>query len=132
VSRDSVEVVRRAWEAYLDRGRDGSIEYFSGDCIVEDFPELPDRATYRGREGWFQRDEQFRRPWAEFHIEPVEFIDAGGDVVVVTASMRGRGEGSDLPMDFAFAFVYDVLDGSIVRDRAFTSHRDALAAAGLV
>jgi ketosteroid isomerase-like protein len=34
-------------------------------------------------------------------------------------------------MQMTFAFVYEVRDGSIVRDRAFTSRDQALEAAGL-
>jgi ketosteroid isomerase-like protein len=131
MSEENVEVVRAAWRAYQDRGVDAALDYFAEDCVCEDFPELPDRATYRGTDGWRQRDRQFRRPWAELVFEPAEFIDAGGKVVVVVTTMHGRGQGSDVPMQMTFAFVYEVRDGSIVRDRAFTSRSQALEAAGL-
>jgi ketosteroid isomerase-like protein len=63
-------------------------------------------------------------------FEPAEFIDAGSEVVVV-ATMHGHGDVSDAPMRTTFAFVYEVRDGMIVRDRAFTSRYQALEAAGL-
>jgi ketosteroid isomerase-like protein len=131
MSQENVEVVRGAWLAYRERGTDQALEYFSKDCVIEDFPELPDRATYRGRDGWLRRDQQFRRPWADIAFEPAEFIDAGGTEVVVVATMHGHGDGSDVPMQMTFAFVYEVSEGAIIRDRAFTSRAQALPAAGL-
>ena len=131
MSQENVEIVREAWRAYRDRGTDAALDYFSEDCVCEDFPELPDRGTYRGRDGWRERDRQFRRAWADIDFEPREFIDTGGDEVVVVAAMHGHGGGSEVPMQMTFAYVYKVRDGSIVRDRAFTSRDQALEAAGL-
>jgi len=45
--------------------------------------------------------------------------------------MRAHGRGSGAPIETAAAFVYEVRDGMIVRDRAFTSRNEALVAAGL-
>jgi ketosteroid isomerase-like protein len=111
MSDENVEVVREAWSAYGEQGIDAALEYFAEDCVCEDFPELPDRATYRGRVGWRQRDGRFRRPWADLVLEPAEFIDAGGEVVVV-ATMPGHGEGSDVPMQTTFAFVTKCATGA--------------------
>jgi ketosteroid isomerase-like protein len=131
MSEESVDVVRAAWRSYGRGGIDAALDYFSEDCVSEDFPELPDRATYRGRDGWRRRDRQFRRPWAALVFEPAEFIDVGDEAVVVVATMHGHGEGGEVPMRMSFAFLYEVRDGMIVRDRAFTSRDQALQAAGL-
>ena len=71
------------------------------------------------------------RMWGDVAFEPVEFTEAGDDVVVAVIAMRGHGRGSDAPFDAVGAFVYEVRDGRIVRDRAFTSRSQALEAAGL-
>jgi ketosteroid isomerase-like protein len=63
--------------------------------------------------------------------EPLEFMDAGGDVVVAVIAMRALGRGSDVPVETEVGFVLEVRDGRIVRDRAFTSRSEALEAAGL-
>ncbi len=114
MSQENVEVVRQGWKAFTEGGIDATLDYYAQDCVCEDFPELPDAAT----------------SWEDLVIEPVEFIDAG-DQVVVSAAMRGHGRGSDTPMDAAAVFVYEVRDGRIVRDRAFRSRTQALEAAGL-
>jgi ketosteroid isomerase-like protein len=131
MSQENVEVVRGAWRAYQDGGLSAALDYFAEDCVCEDFPELPDRAIYRGRDGFRERDRQFRSSWADVVFEPAEFIDAGGNVVVAVTTMHGHGKDSNAPMQTTFAFVYEVRDGSIVRDRAFTSKNQALEAVGL-
>jgi ketosteroid isomerase-like protein len=132
MSQENVDVVRSSWRAYTDEGIDAAAEYFADDCVSEDVPDLPDRATYRGREGVRERERHFRETWGDWAWEPVEFIDAGDDVVVAVVAMRARGRGSGAPVELeAAAFVYELRDGRIVRDRAFTSRRQALEAAGL-
>ena len=134
MSQANVEIVRRAWKVYVDHGGidDAVLEdYFAEDCVVEDFPDMPDRASYVGREGVRERDRHFAEIWGDFVIEPAEFIDGGGDVVVVTVAIRGHGKGSGAPIDAPTAFVSELRDGKIVRDRAFTSKSQALEAVGL-
>jgi ketosteroid isomerase-like protein len=131
MSRENVEVVREMWKAYGDRGIDAALDYLAEDCVSEDFPELPDGATYEGRKGFRDRYRQFADTWGDFIIEPVESIDVGGGVVVAVCKMRGSGRGSGAPMDAPAAFVYEVRGGKIVRDRPFTSRSEALEAAGL-
>jgi ketosteroid isomerase-like protein len=130
MSQENVDVVREAWRAYTDRGIDAALDYYSEDCVCEDLPELPDRATYRGREGVRERNWHFVENWGDFVAEAVEFIDAG-DVVVAVIAMHGRGKDSGAPFDLLPYFVYEVRDGRIVRDRAFTSKAEALKTAGL-
>jgi ketosteroid isomerase-like protein len=131
MSEENVEVVRQVWRAYKDGGIDAALDYIAEDCVCDDFPELPDRATYRGREGFRERYWHFVNSWGDFALEPVEFIDAGGDVVVADVAMTGRGKGSAAPMDASAVFVYEVRNDKIVRDRPFTSRGQALEAAGL-
>lgn len=67
--------------------------------------------------------------WLDWHLEPVEVIDA--DVVVVVTAVRNHGRASDAPIEGGVAFAYELRDGQAVRDRAFTSRAEALEAAGL-
>ena len=131
MSRENVEIVRQAWKAYDERGIDGYLDYVAEDCVCEDFPELPDRGTYIGREGQRERYWHFVGIWGEFAMDPVEFIDAGNDVVIAVVAMTGRGEGSGAPLHAPAVFVYELRDGAVVRDRPFTSKVQALEAVGL-
>jgi ketosteroid isomerase-like protein len=130
-SQEAVEVIREVWKAYTDRGIEAACDYYASECVSEDFPDLPDYATYRGREGIIDRYRHFAETWGEFVLEPVEFTDAGEGVAVAVAEIRGSGEGIGAPVDVPVAFVYDVREGKVVRDRAFTSRSRAFEAAGL-
>jgi ketosteroid isomerase-like protein len=132
MSQENVELVREAWGAFQTGGIDAALDYYTQDCVCEDWPELPDRSTYEGREGLRERNRQFAEgPWRDLDFEPTDFIDAGEGVVVAVVSLRGHGRGSGVPVDTVAAFVYEVRDGRIARDRAFTSRNQALEAAGL-
>src|SRR6478672_916836 len=120
MSQENVEVVRRAWKAYAEQGVDAALVFYAEDCVIEDFPEMPDRAAvYYGPQGFRDRDRNFRAIWTGFVIEPVEYINAGGDAVVVVCAMSGAGGGSGAPLDGIAAFAWEIRNGKIVRDRAF-------------
>jgi ketosteroid isomerase-like protein len=132
MSEESVEVVRQMWKDYSERGIDDlDLEHFTEDCVMEDFPELPDHAIYVGREGVREIERHFREMWGELVQEPVEFIDAGEDLVVAAIEMRGRGKGSEAPLDAQAVWVHELRAGKIARMRAFTTKAQALEAARL-
>jgi len=135
VSEENVEIVRQVWKVLTGRGLETALESYSGwyaeECVFEDFPEMPDRAIYRGREGVRLRTTHFADTWGDFVMEPREFIDVGDHHVVAVIDMTGHGKGSGAPLDAQAVFVYDFESGLIVRDRAFTSRDQAFEAAGI-
>ena len=131
MSEENVEIVRDAWRAFIERGLDGSAGYYAEDCVIEALPEAPDRATRHGREGIRLRYEEWAEAWAELTWEPLEFIDAGEDVVVAVVAMRGRSQVGGAPVDIPVSFVYELRDSLVVRDRPFGSKDQALESAGL-
>jgi ketosteroid isomerase-like protein len=131
MSQENLEIVRRAWEARVSRGIDAVLEYFTDDCVIEDFPELPDHGVYRGRQGVREINRHFLEMWGEFVQEPVECIDGGGDLVVAVIAMRLRGKSSGTPVASQAVWVHELRNGKIARMRAFTTKAQALEAAGL-
>jgi ketosteroid isomerase-like protein len=130
MGEENVETVRRAWETVASRGVPAALEFFAEDCVMEDFPELPDASTYLGKDGVIEIERHFRETWGDFEQEPVEFIDAGNDLVVAAVAMRGRGKGSGAPLDAQAFWVHEVRDGLIARMRAFTTRQQAFEATG--
>ena len=126
-----MEIARRGWDAFGKHGVDAALGFYAEDCVCEPVPEQPDHVSYKGREGVRQRLERFAEFWEDFAIEPVELIDAGEDVVIIVARVRGRGKESGVPIEAPAVFVQEFRDGQIVRDRAFLSKAEALEAAGL-
>jgi ketosteroid isomerase-like protein len=131
MSEENVEVVRKAWQAWGEGGVDAAQHYFAEDCVVGGFPEAPDIEILHGWEGLRERERIFFDAWVDLALEPVEFIDAGGNAVVVVSAISGRGRGSGTPLDAPVFFVYEIRDGRIVRDQTFTSRSQAFEAAGL-
>src|SRR2546423_4035186 len=120
MSQENVELVREVWAAYENGGIEATSGYYAHDAVVDDFPDLPDGRRYVGFDGARERYWHFVRAWSDFSIEPVDFIDGGGDSVVVATAMVGCAPGSGLPLDAPAVFVWEVRDRKIVRDRAFT------------
>ena len=132
MSQESVETVRRVWEIVASEGIvDAVLESFTEDCVMEDFPELPDRGVYVGREGVREIARHFQEMWGDFVQEPIEFIDAGEDLVFGVVAMRGQGRDSGAPLDASAFWVHELKDGKLARMRAFTTRAQALEAAGL-
>ncbi len=131
MSQENVEIVRRAWEAYISRGFEATLDFWAEDCVWEDFPEQPDAGVHVGWEGVAEAVEQFTQAWIDLSFEPVEVIDAGGDLVVAVIAYRGRGRGSGAPLDARVTWLYEVRNGKVDRARTFTSKQQALEAAGL-
>ncbi|MEA2208185.1 MAG: hypothetical protein QOF54_662 [Solirubrobacteraceae bacterium] len=91
--------------------------------------DTPDQGDYRGHEGLTRWLEEWGAAWAEWSIEPVEFIDAG-DSVVIFIRMRAQGRGSGIEVDRPDALVYEIRDGIIRRIDYYNDRSEALKAVG--
>ncbi len=131
MSQENVEIVRLLWKVWSERGVDAAQHYFAEDCVVEGFPEAPDFEIVHGWQGLRERERIFFDAWVDLALEPVEFIEAGSNAVVAVIAVSGRGAGSAASLDAHISFVYELRDGRVVRDQAFTSRSQALEAAGL-
>ena len=76
--------------------------------------DIPDRGEYRGHAGFGRWLRDWGAAWAEWNLEPEEFIDAG-DRVIIVAHMRAKGRGSGVEVDRQDALVYELRDGKISR-----------------
>ena len=75
MSEENVQFVRNVWEVNVTQGVEAVLPDITEDCVLEDFPELPDHAVYVGREGALEIYRNFREMWGELVQEPVGFID---------------------------------------------------------
>ena len=130
MSQEHVDVVRQAWRAFAEGGLEAELAFHAPDAVYEDLPEMADRASYRGPDGFMERNRQWRESWQEFHTQPLEFVDAGDGVVIVPVATTVLGKGSRVRIESGHTWVYDVRDGKIVRERAFRSKAEALEAVG--
>ena len=131
MSQENVEIVRRAWQAYVSGGVEATFDFWTEDCVFEEFPEMPESAVYVGRNRLSEAAEHFTEMWSDLEFEPVEFIDAGENLVIAVVAYRGRGVASGAPLDALASWLYEMRDGRVSRARSFTTKQQALEAAGL-
>ena len=131
MSRENVEIVRRALEAYQREGLDGYLRYFDPEIEWSTTDTWIERATYRGHDGVRRYLGTMEAEFEDVRIEPVELIDAGGEQVVSSVRISGRGKGSGAPVELTLISIGSLRDGMVFRIRNYPDMAAALEAAGL-
>jgi ketosteroid isomerase-like protein len=135
MSQENVEIVRRLFEAFNDRGADDAagvvVEFFDPEIEWHDAPSLPGAAVYRGHEALRRHIEDYLDAWADSRVE-MEEIRAVGDRVLSRGRYVGVGRQSGISIeDNVVTGVYDLRGGRVLRVRQFVDQAKALAAVGL-
>ena len=131
MSRGDVELVRAFFAAFGRRDFDAAAKLLHPEVEVR--PALVgglEGTVYRGVSGNRQFWADVDATWATFRIEPQQFRDLGGRVLVLGRAIA-RARGSGIVLDEASAWIAELRGGAIVRFQSFTSQTDALDAAGL-
>jgi ketosteroid isomerase-like protein len=128
MSQDNVGLVKRGVDYFMATG-EVPWEMFDEEVEVHDH-DTPDQGAYRGHEGYGRWLDDWGAAWAEWSIEPEEFIDAG-DSVVVFFRMKTKGRGSGVEVERQDALVYKLRNGTIVRGDYYNNREQALKAVGL-
>lgn len=123
-----MELVKRGLEYFTATG-EVPWEIIDEDVEVYDH-DTPDQGDYRGHAGYARWLGDWGAAWAEWSIEPEEFIDAG-DYVVAVIRMKAKGQGSGIEVERQDALVYKLRDGKIVRADYYNNRAHALEAVGL-
>ena len=130
MSAENVEVVRRALIAFSAGDvaafvalTTADIEWASGLGAVEG-------EVFHGHEGVETYFARLRSAWESFTFHADEFRDLG-DVVLVLGRLEGHGRGGGVPVDSPVGAVFDLLDGTIWRLRAYLDHDRARETAGV-
>jgi uncharacterized protein len=115
-----VALVKRSYAAFERGDMDGVLGDMAPDIEWQQAQGLPHGGTYRGvdevrRNIFDPLDEQW---WAEFSAEPTEFLDTGGEVVVL-GRYRGIAKGTGKQLDVPFVHVWTVRGEKAVRFRQF-------------
>ena len=126
MSRENVEIVRRAWQAPDVE----SLFAFYDPAIAWESHYGPISGVYHGHDGVRQFFREWTEPLESFHAAAETFIDAG-DNVVVGGRISARGQASGVEGEMPQWMVYGVRDGLVVRVDLFESKREALEAVGL-
>jgi ketosteroid isomerase-like protein len=139
MSEENVELVRKAFDDFnaflhgelsreaVEQFADPEVEFkWHGDRTMPDQPQhLVGVPAILGF--W----EHMRSAWADLAIEPLEFIDAPEDRVLIFLRQIGRGRESGVPVEVHAFQVVTLRDGRVRRSELFRHRADALKAAGL-
>ena len=131
MSQENVEIVRAALETTSIRDADGIIERLDPEVRFDLSERVFNPGIYEGHDGFRRFVQEIDEVWEDFRIEPLEFIDAGEDKVVVSYLVRGRGKASGVDVELPSTSVYTLRRGKLIEARMYREHRDALEAAGL-
>jgi ketosteroid isomerase-like protein len=125
VSEQNVALVRQIYDAW-DRNASAR------DFIAEDVEYVnPSYAVEPGTRVGRKSFAVVRDTYEDFKIRVERFIDSGGDDVVVLARYTASGTASGVRLEGEHGYVWTLRDGQAVRFRWFSSHAEALEAAGI-
>jgi ketosteroid isomerase-like protein len=85
---------------------------------------------YRGLDGLAQYLREWLEPFSEYHVENLDYIDAG-DCVLVPSLQWGVGAGSGARVELELTTLYELRDGKIARVHQYDTLGEAHEAAGL-
>src|SRR3954454_14069560 len=131
MSRENVEIVRKALEAFSRRDRETWLSCCDPDMESSPSGDWPETATVRGRDAVWDFFIQAEDPWEPGTYELPEVIDAGEGGVVAhqVRQMRGRDSGATVSYDYWVVFLFRA--GKVVRVEWFGTRDEAFKAVGL-
>lgn len=125
----NLELVREALAAFQRGQWDRALEFAHPDVVSFRAPPLPDAQTYHGTEGIRQMYADWTADFDEFEMKAVDFADVAGRVVVEMIQ-RGTGRASGVEVSGRFWFVFSLAGGKVTRQDVYSTHDQALEAAG--
>ena len=130
MSRESVELVQAAYDAYFSGDMERLLSLVAPDVVVEQPRDQADFRVYEGHEGLMQAVTEWTGEWDDYRVEILRVADADPHVLV-TVRQHGRGKASGVEVESVFTFVHTVESGRVTSWRMFTSEAEARDAAGL-
>jgi ketosteroid isomerase-like protein len=130
MSQENVEIVRRVFEALIQRDLDAVVQPYAPEVVV-DWSRSPgvEAGVYHGHEGARRLVQSFFDAWDRITLAPEEFIEHGEYVVVPN---RARFWGRDgIEVEARGVFVHTLRNGRIVELRLYRDRAEALRAVGL-
>jgi ketosteroid isomerase-like protein len=130
MSEESVEVVRRSFEAFNRKDLRTLLSLYSSDVEIDwSRSRSPFKGVYRGHREMETFFDVFWSTFEEVQLEAHDFREARSEVVALnTAHMRGRDR---IEVSARTALLFRIENGQITSLRLFDEEDEALEAAGL-
>jgi ketosteroid isomerase-like protein len=132
MSRENVNIVRAALNAWASDGREAFVEYLADDIDYRAIEGAPDdRGPMHGKDAFRAYVQDWLDTFDDVRTEVVDLSDAGEDNVIAVLRVSGRAKLSGVETDLTYAVVYTVQHGKIARGREHATRDEALENAGL-
>jgi ketosteroid isomerase-like protein len=132
VSRDNVEIVRRAYAAAFRRPKPDFATvnelYHPAHELVTPLSRL-EGTTYSGAAGFREWFSSRADDWDSVTFRLQEAVEIDDSRVLLGATFHGRGKRAGVPIEQLQGFVVTVRDGQVVRTEAYSTVDEALAEA---
>ena len=130
MSEENVELVRRVYDAWNERGPESIEQFWAEDAEFHDPPNFPDSRVVRGRDAIAAYQTDQVRVLGDMKFALVDVRERDQTVVSrIELTIHGPASGIDVPGEIAQ--VIEVVDGRVQRLRVFMTWEEALEAAGL-
>jgi ketosteroid isomerase-like protein len=126
MSRENVEVVRRAYEAFNRGGPEAQLPLIHPDVEFEEPEFFPDRERQHGHDGYLSSFAKVLEIFEVERVEAEELIDVGDDRVIAALYAVGRSKGEGVPGDYRRFEVWTIREGKVARLEFFDSKESAL------
>ena len=131
MSRENVELVKRAFENFERNDFDAILRRCDEGIVIKQPPELPGAPeAQHGHTGVLEAFELWPQQWDDFGIEILYLRDVGDHVVAHTRQW-GQGKASGIKLELPLTFVFTIGSGKLVEWQLFMREEDALEAVGL-
>jgi ketosteroid isomerase-like protein len=130
MSKENVELARKAAEAANRGGWESTMPFLHPDVVYHTYGQAPEAGVYRGRDAVGKYNKELFEHFDKVQHDLDEVIDAD-DRVVVVLTQRVWPRGSTEPLERHFAEVWSVRDGLLAERHSFSNKAEALEAAGL-
>ena len=132
MSQENVEIVRRAWNAWIGGDMPELLRQLAPDVVWDtshyrDWPE----AAYHGTEGVERFLGEWLAVWDDYEVGVDESLAAPDGRVVSLYWHRGKGRASGLEMHDEIAYIATIRDGKIACIEIYDDRAEALEAVGL-
>ena len=130
MSEENVEIVRQAFEAYVQGNLDTAYSYLHPEIEFHTYVDSPEAGVYRGRDAVRNYNENLFGQFESLRVEAEEFIDAG-DQVIVVSTQHAVPKGGQQEIVVHMAELWAVRDDLLAKRHSYSTKDEALEAAGL-
>ena len=130
-TRDLVEIVHRANDAFNRRDVDAWLSHLSPDIVYRPVPTFTDSQERHGLGAMRRFMEEWHDAWADDYTTRTESVREYGDVVIALMRFTGHAKASGVEVAGGIFQVMRFREGQIALVEDFTDRAEALKAAGV-